>query len=66
MKIDNKFEIGQTVYLKHDKDQLPRMVTAIIVRPGALTFELSGRTAVSNHYDFEVSDQPDVMMSSTN
>jgi hypothetical protein len=31
MMIENKFEIGEIVYLKTDTDQIPRIITAIQV-----------------------------------
>lgn len=56
MVIDNKFEIGQIVFLKTDVDQYPRMVTRLNVAPNVITYCLSFGTSESWHYDNEISD----------
>ncbi|GAB3701359.1 hypothetical protein GCM10027592_29370 [Spirosoma flavus] len=66
MRIDNEFALKQTVYLKTDKEQLPRLVTAIKICPDGLLYELIQGTASSYHYDFEISESVDVLLSSTN
>jgi len=60
MKINNIFEIGQTVYLKTDSDQHDRLVTAIIVRGYGLLYSLSYGTEESTHYDFEINPEKDI------
>lgn len=50
-------KLGQTVYLKTDREQLPRFVTAIIKRPGVVIYELSHETSCSNHFDFEITHE---------
>lgn len=63
MVIDNKFELGETVYLKTDTEQCPRMVITIAVRPSnALAYSLSCGTDSSIHYDFEMTREPDNTM----
>ena len=52
--IDNKYNIGDTVYLVTDVDGLPRMVTAILVTKVDCMYELSCGPQVSRHYDFEI------------
>lgn len=49
-----KHSLGSTVYLVHDLDQSPRMVTARTERPGAL----SQGTTATWHHEIEVSDSP--------
>ncbi|MBN8821292.1 MULTISPECIES: hypothetical protein [unclassified Spirosoma] len=66
IRIDNKFSLKQTVYLKTDRDQLPRLVTAIKVCPDDLLYELIQGTTSSYHYDFEISESADVLMTTTN
>ena len=66
MIIDNKFAITQTVYLKTDKDQLPRLVTGLKVNSNGLLYSLTAGTQDSDHYDFEISETADVMLSTTN
>jgi hypothetical protein len=58
---DISFEIGSGVYLKTDKDQSKRIVTAIAIKPTGVTYELSYGTMTSWHYDFEISSDVDVV-----
>ncbi len=56
--LDNKFDIGQIVYLRTDIEQLQRIVTAIkFCGDGSIFYELSCGREISDHYDFEISDQ---------
>lgn len=55
-------KLGDLVYLRTDKDQLPRIITAIIIRPTGTCYELSQGTVTSNHYDFEFSTDRDVLL----
>ena len=57
MVIDNKYEIGQTVFLITDEDQKPRLVVAIKVCPGEIVYEVINGTLTSYHYDFEMSKE---------
>lgn len=58
MVIDNKFEIGQIVYVITDTDQLPRIVTSFEVTPGSiLVYRVYCGTVNSSHYDFELSHE---------
>lgn len=61
INIDNKFDFGQIVYLKTDKEQSARMVTAISISKGDLLYELSCGTTVSKHYDFEITEEINVL-----
>lgn len=63
--IDNKYEIGQIVYLKTDREQYPRIVTAIAQRQGTVLYELSYGTSDAWHYDFEISVDKDVLITTT-
>lgn len=57
MVIDNRFLIGDIVYLKTDVEQLQRLVTAIkVCGDSSYFYELSCGRDVSEHYDFEISD----------
>ncbi len=62
MVIENKFEIGQTVYLLTDKEQQARLVTGIRVCPNCLLYCLSFGTVVSDHYDFEISAEENILI----
>lgn len=62
MIIDNVFSLKQVVYLKTDKDQSPRLVTAVMVcADGGILYELTCCTGSSKHYDFEISEEKDVL-----
>lgn len=64
--INNKFNFGQTVYLITDKDQLPRMVVSISIRPGEIIwYGLCHGTLYSEHYEMEVSETKDVLITVT-
>lgn len=62
MIIENKFEIGDIVYLTTDEDQKRRVVTAITVLPdNKLTYQISCGHFASDHYEFEISDEKNVL-----
>lgn len=67
MVIDNKFNFGDTVYLKTDPDQRARIVSKLSVLPmGVIVYELSHNTYTSLHYDFEISVEKNVLITTTN
>jgi hypothetical protein len=55
MTINNEFEIKEIVYLRHDMEQLPRMITGIIWDGHKIMYEMISGVEVSQHYEFEVS-----------
>ena len=66
MIIENKFEIGQTVYLVTDSDQLPRLVYGFEITQGSIIYMLCIGTITSNHFDFEISEQENIISKTTN
>lgn len=54
MLIDNKFNIGDKVYLVTDADQKCRIVTGINIRSTSITYALCSEITESWHYDFEI------------
>ena len=65
--LDNKFEFGEQVYLKTDKEQDARIVTAICIRGnGSLTYELHCGEKSSWHSDIEISVEKNVLITTTN
>lgn len=63
MVIDNKFNIGDMVYLVTDADQLPRVITNIEIRPGnCLVYRLCIGASMSNHYEFEISAEKETAL----
>lgn len=55
MVIDNKFELGETVFLMTDPEQFPRIVTALSVNPNGIIYKLAQGVNESYHYDCEIS-----------
>lgn len=66
MNINVAFNIGQTVYLKTDPDQLARLITGYSVRPQSICYYVSCKTEESTHYEFELRADKDVLMTTTN
>ena len=66
MLIDNKFNVGDLVYLKTDESQTERMVTGFYIRQNNLTYGLSCGSEESWHYDFEISTEKNVLKTTTN
>jgi hypothetical protein len=66
MVIDPKYDIGETVYLKTDKEQELRIVFAYIVYRNEIVYQLACGVSISNHYEFEVSREKDVIAATTN
>lgn len=60
--IDNKFKIGEIVYLKTDKEQLPRIIYGFIVTKSECLYKVCCGTATSEHYDYEISIEKDILM----
>jgi len=66
MLIENKFNIGDEVYLKTDVDQNCRLVTGLSIRLTSISYALSFGVTESTHYDFEITVEKDVLKTSTN
>jgi hypothetical protein len=67
MLIKNDFNFEETVYLKTDINQYPRIITGICVRPtGGITYELSSGGATTWHYGFELDKEKNVLMKNEN
>lgn len=62
MVIDNKFEIGQTVYLATDPEQVKRVVYAFLVYRNEVLYKIAAGVQNSDHYDFELSTEPDQVL----
>jgi hypothetical protein len=62
MIIDNKFEIGQSVYLKTDEDQRERIIRQLCFRgSGLVQYELMCGTVGSWHDEFEIMEEKNVL-----
>ena len=62
MLINNKYNIGDTVYLKTDVDQYARMIIAILVYPNGISYEVQYCTTQSTHYEIELSETQDELL----
>jgi hypothetical protein len=51
----NLFNPKDMVYLVHDFEQLPRMVTKIVIDDLGVMYEVASGTDISVHYNFELS-----------
>lgn len=62
MLIDAKYDIGDMVYLKTDSEQLQRIVTRVnVFKNGELMYQLSCGANSSDHYDFEISIERNII-----
>lgn len=61
--VNNKFNIGDTVYLVTDIDQLPRLVIAMkIWKEGEVMYELIQGVQSSLHYAFEITTERNILV----
>jgi hypothetical protein len=61
--IDNKYELGEIVYLITDEDQRKRVVISIFVTPeNCIMYEVQNGINFSRHYDFELSREMDQVL----
>lgn len=61
--VDTNFAIGDTVYLKTDIEQNPRIVYAYMVYKNECLYKLACGKDSSDHYDFEISVEKNVLIS---
>jgi hypothetical protein len=64
MTINNKFKLGETVFLKTDPDQFARIIVAIqITVDGGLLYKLAINMSEQWHYEIELQREktPDFM-----
>ena len=56
-----KYQIGETVYLKTDCEQLERIVIGISIYPIGVMYQLSCGIDQTWHYDIEMSPDRDII-----
>lgn len=62
MIVDNIFEIGETVYIKTDNEQKPRVITGLIIRPaGHIVYYCGCGVDESCHYAIELSKDENIL-----
>jgi hypothetical protein len=62
LKAKADFEIDTIVFLKTDFDQLPRLVTAIIVFESAIQYRLSCGVEETDHWSHEIVKERNLML----
>lgn len=63
MILNCKYNIGDVVYVVTDKEQSARQITGITFRQTGVIYELTSGTTISHHYEFEISEEIDVLKS---
>lgn len=67
MKINTKYNIEDTVYLVTDSEQLERIITSITILPNSLlVYSLICGTETSEHYEFEITEEPNIIKRTSN
>lgn len=67
MIVNNKYEFGDLLYLKTDTDQELAIITGIKLTPiGNVIYTVSKGSRSSEHYDFELSAEKNILITSTN
>ena len=62
-----EFQIEQIVYLNTDKEQVPRIITGISLRPfNSVTYGLTQNATETWHYGFEISNERDIILCTSN
>lgn len=65
MVINNRYNFNDVVYLRTDEDQKQRIVTGMRVTPsGEIIYMLACGSVCSDHYDFEMCIEKNVLVSS--
>lgn len=66
MIINNKFNLGQVVYLRTDIEQQARIVTLLEISPGGtIIYGLTCGTQDSKHFDIEITEERDALMAAS-
>jgi hypothetical protein len=67
MKIDNKYHVGQLVFLIHDPLQYDRMVKHILIgEKNVISYMLACGEDVTEHSEMEIHDECDVEKRNSN
>ena len=60
--VQTKFSIGDIIYLLTDPEQKTRMVTGILIRPTGTSYDVSCANGTSWHYDIEMSEEKNQLL----
>jgi hypothetical protein len=62
MKIDNKFELQQCVFLITDSEQLTRIITGIQISNDGLLYRLACGVNDSWHFEYEIVEEKNYLI----
>ena len=63
MRVNNKYNIGDTVYIKTDINQKPNIIIAITVYSDNYhTYKLNSMDNCSDYRDYEIADEKDLAL----
>jgi hypothetical protein len=66
MILEAKYNFGDILYLKTDKDQLARIMTRVQCTKDSTMYELSCGSASSWHFEYEICVEKSVVMPTQN
>lgn len=58
----SKYSHFETVYLKTDPEQFPRTIVEIMFPPGATMYTVMQGASASNHFEQELTSEPDQLL----
>jgi hypothetical protein len=61
-----KYNKEDIVYLKTDLDQLPRIITSVKWIDGNISYVLVSGDSESEHFEFEIRDDQDIKLKTSN
>jgi hypothetical protein len=62
INIEVNHQIGDIVYLRTDPEQQARIITAYMVTPREVMYEVACGVMTTPHYEFELSTEKDVSL----
>ena len=62
MKIDNKFELQQCVFLITDAEQLTRIITGIQISNNGILYRLACGVNDSWHFEYEIVEEKNYLI----
>lgn len=67
MTINNKFKLGELVYLKTDPEQMARIIISLQISvDGGLLYKLAIGMSEQWHYEVEISREKDIVLATQN
>lgn len=66
MMYECKYQLGEFVYIVTDEEQKKRQITGIDIRPTGVSYHLYFGTVHSEHFEFEISSEQDIILKTNN